>query len=43
LRDLGRVPEAIAVYERALVLKPGFPEVETELSLLRKAVIPKPA
>jgi tetratricopeptide (TPR) repeat protein len=42
LRDLGRVPEAVAVYERALTLKPGFPEVETELGLLRKAVLRKP-
>ena len=41
LRDLGRVPEAISVYERALALKPGFPEVEMELSLLRKAALPK--
>jgi tetratricopeptide (TPR) repeat protein len=43
LRDLGRVLEAISVYERALALKPGFPEVETELALLRKAVLRKPA
>jgi tetratricopeptide (TPR) repeat protein len=43
LRDLGRVPQAIAVYERALSLKPGFPEVEVELALLRKAVLRKPA
>jgi tetratricopeptide (TPR) repeat protein len=43
LRDLGQTSEAIAIYERALALKPGFPEVETELSLLRKAVIQKRA
>jgi tetratricopeptide (TPR) repeat protein len=43
LRDLGRVPQAIAAYERALSLKPGFPEVEVELELLRKAVLRKPA
>jgi tetratricopeptide (TPR) repeat protein len=43
LRDLGRVEEGISVYERALALKPGFPEVEMELSLLRKAVLRKPA
>jgi tetratricopeptide (TPR) repeat protein len=41
LRDLGRVPEGIAAYERALVLKPGFPEIEMELSLLRKALVRK--
>lgn len=43
LRDLGRIPLAIAAYERALALKPGFPEVEVELELLRKGVLRKPA
>jgi len=43
LRDLGRIADAIAVYERALALKPGFPEIEMELSLLRKAVVRKPS
>jgi tetratricopeptide (TPR) repeat protein len=43
LRNLGHVPQAIAAYERALALKPGFPEVEVELELLRKAVLRKPA
>jgi hypothetical protein len=43
LRDLGRVSDAIAVYERALTLKPGFPEVEMELSVLRKAHIRTPS
>jgi tetratricopeptide (TPR) repeat protein len=43
LRDLGRVNQAISVYERALALKPGFPEIEVELGLLRKAVLRKPA
>jgi tetratricopeptide (TPR) repeat protein len=38
LRDLGKVTEAIEAYDRAQALKPGFPEVETELALLRKAV-----
>jgi hypothetical protein len=42
-RDLGKVAEAIEVYERARALKAGFPEVETELVLLRKAVLPPPA
>ena len=42
LRDLGRVAEAIEMYERAQTLKPGYPEVETDLALLRKAVLPKP-
>jgi tetratricopeptide (TPR) repeat protein len=42
LRDLGRVPQAISAYEGALALKPGFPEVEMELTLLRKAVLRKP-
>jgi hypothetical protein len=36
------VAEAIDVYERARTLKPGYPEVETDLALLRKAVLPKP-
>ena len=43
LRDLGRVEPAIGAYERALTLKPGFPEVEVELGLLRKAVLRKPS
>jgi tetratricopeptide (TPR) repeat protein len=42
LRDLGRVAEAIEVYERAQALKPGYPEIESDLALLRKAVLPKP-
>jgi len=42
LRDLGKVTEAIEAYDRAQALKPGFPEVETELALLRKAVPTKP-
>jgi tetratricopeptide (TPR) repeat protein len=42
LRDLGRVAEAIEAYERAQTLKPGYPEIESDLALLRKAVLPKP-
>jgi hypothetical protein len=38
LRDLGRVAEAIEVYERAHALNPGYPEVERDLALLRMAV-----
>jgi tetratricopeptide (TPR) repeat protein len=42
LRDLGRVTEAIEAYERAQALKPGYPEVEQDLALLRAAVLPRP-
>jgi hypothetical protein len=38
LRDLGRVAEAIEVYERAQALKPGYPEVESDLAMLRQAL-----
>ena len=38
LRDLGRVAEAIEVYERAQALKPGYPEVESDLVMLRQAL-----
>jgi Flp pilus assembly protein TadD len=38
LRDLGRVAEAIEVYERAQALQPGYPEVERDLAMLRQAL-----
>lgn len=38
LRDLGQVTEAIEAYESAQRLRPGYPEVESDLALLRRAV-----
>jgi hypothetical protein len=35
------VTEAIVVYERTQALKPGYREVESDLALLRRAVLPK--
>ena len=38
LRDLGKVTEAIEVYERARAIKPGVPDIEMDLARLRQAV-----
>ena len=36
--DLGRAPEAIRAYEKALALKPGDPDVTTDLGTMYRAV-----